>query len=241
MKPPVVLVTGANRGLGCELARQILRRGATVILTSRREDAARAAAAAIAAEAAGGPGVGKIDYCRLDALEPQSIRRASDYLTGAYGRLDVLINNAGAHSVGDGAGLEVSASTCLEAFTNNCLGALQVTQTFVPLLSRTPGQVINVSTLLALPGMMAQLPGQYFAYRIAKAALNAMTAALAEELRPAGISVNAVHPGWLKTSMGGPYATDDVGTGANRVVSVAFDLPEQTTGKLFVNGAIHAW
>ena len=241
MNSPVVLITGANRGLGFELARQIRRRGANVILTSRRDEDGRAAAAALEAETVRGSGAGKLDYCRLDALEPQSIHRARDYLASVHGRLDVLINNAGAHSSGDGAGLEVSAATCLEAFTNNCLGALQVTQAFVPLLSRTPGRVINVSTLLALPGMMGQLPGQYFAYRIAKAALNAMTAALAEELRPAGISVNAVHPGWLKTNMGGPYATDEVGAGADRVVSAAFDLPQQATGKLYVNGSPHAW
>jgi len=232
---PVVLITGANRGLGYELARQVRRRAATVILTSRREDAGRAAAAAIGAE------VGHVEYCQLDVLEPASIRRACKYTADEYGRLDVLINNAGAHSSGEGAGLAVNASTCMEAFTNNCLGTLQVTQAFVPLLSQAAGRVINVSTLLALPGMMSQLPGQYFAYRIAKAALNAMTAALAEELRPAGISVNAVHPGWLKTQMGGPYATDEVETGADRVISVAFDVPQTATGRLFVNGAPHAW
>jgi len=113
-----------------------------------------------------------------------------------------------------------------------------VTQAMAPLLKTAAGRVINISSLLALPAQMSQLPGQFFGYRIAKAALNAVTAGLAEELRPQGVSVNAVHPGWLKTSMGGPHAPEEATAGADRVVDAILSVPHEVTGKLLVDRSL---
>ncbi len=231
-----MVITGAGRGLGYEVGRQLSELNARVILTSR--DAARDRVAAEHLRLLGG----QVWYHPLDTLDVGSIQALGEFLQAEYGRLDILINNAGAHCQNDGAGMRVTAATMVEAFTSNCIGALQVTQGLSTLL-RNSGQarVINVSTLLASPAQMSQLPGQYFAYRIAKSALNAMTAALAEEFRDSAVSVNAVHPGWLKTAMGGPFAPQPVAEGAVRVIELALGDFSNATGKFFVDGQEHPW
>jgi len=211
MSGPVALITGGNRGLGYQIARRLSALEFTVVLTARRREAGDSAAAALST------GPRRVEACRLDVLDKISICETCEFIRHRYGRLDVLVNNAGAHANGDGPGLTLEPSVLRDAIESNCVGALQVTQAMAPLLKTAAGRVINISSLLALPAQMSQLPGQFFGYRIAKAALNAVTAGLAEELRPQGVSVNAVHPGWLKTSMGGPHAPEEATAGADRV------------------------
>jgi NAD(P)-dependent dehydrogenase (short-subunit alcohol dehydrogenase family) len=232
----VAVVTGANRGLGQEIVRQLAERNVQVVLTARNATLGRAAADLLSAQ---GP---PIVFHQLDVLDRRSIQRLAMFLATRYGHLDVLINNAGAHATRDGAGQEVSAVTLVEAFGINCVAAVEVSQELLPLLRKSgSGRIINISTLLAQPAHMDQLPGKLFAYRVAKSALNAATAALAVELVTEGISVNAVHPGWLKTAMGGPDAPQSVEEGAEAVVHVALDVPSGVTGKFFMQRAVAHW
>jgi NAD(P)-dependent dehydrogenase (short-subunit alcohol dehydrogenase family) len=232
----IAVVTGGNRGLGQEIVRQLARRKAHVVLTARNPTLGRAAADLLSAQGA------PIVFHPLDVLDRRSIRRLAVFLAARYGRVDVLINNAGAHAKHDGAGHEVSAVTLVEAFGINCVAAVEVSQELLPLLRNSgSGRIVNISTLLAQPAHMDQLPGRLFAYRVAKSALNAATAALAVELVAEGISVNAVHPGWLKTAMGGPDAPQSVEEGAEAVVHLALDVPSGVSGKFFSQRAVAHW
>jgi NAD(P)-dependent dehydrogenase (short-subunit alcohol dehydrogenase family) len=232
----IAVVTGANRGLGQEIVRQLAERKVRVVLTARNTTLGRAAADLLSAQGA------PIVFHQLDVLDRRSIQHLAKFLATRYGRLDVLINNAGAHATSDGAGHEVSAVTLVEAFGINCVAAIEVSQELLPLLRKSgSGRIINISTRLAQPAHMDQLPAKLFAYRVAKAALNAATAALAVELLAEGVSVNAVHPGWLKTAMGGPDAPQSVEEGAEAVVHVALDVPSSVSGKFFLQRAVAHW
>ena len=232
----IAVVTGANRGLGQEIVRQLAGRKVQVVLTARNATLGRAAADLLSAQGA------PIVFYQLDVLDRRSIRRLAMFLAARYGRLDVLINNAGAHATGDGAGHEVPAGTLVEAFAINCVAAVEVSQELLPLLRKSgSGRIINISTLLAQPAHMDQLPGKLFAYRVAKSALNAATAALAVELNADGVSVNAIHPGWLKTAMGGPNAPQSVEEGAEAVVHLALDVPSSVSGRYFLQHEVTPW
>jgi len=232
----IAVITGANRGLGREVARQLTARGVHVVMTARDSLQGRAAAELMKFQG------GDVEFHPLDVTDRSSIRKLAGFLEKRYGRLDILINNAGAHPKNDGAGVDVSSETMSEAFAVNCLGAFQVTQELLPLLGKKAcGRIINVSTLLASPSRMDQLPGSYFAYRVAKAALNAVTAAMAAELTSQRISVNAVHPGWLQTAMGGPHAPQPVEEGAAAVVHLALEVPATVSGTLFAQQVVSSW
>jgi NAD(P)-dependent dehydrogenase (short-subunit alcohol dehydrogenase family) len=232
----IALVTGANRGLGLEIARQLARQNVQVVLTARRAALGRAAADLLGAEGL------QVVFHLLDVQDSNSIRRLAGFLDARYGRLDLLINNAGAHVKHDGAGREASAARMLEAFAINCVAAVEVSQGLLGLLRKNgSSRIINISTLLGQPAHMDQFPGQLFAYRVAKSALNAATAALAVELATQGVAVNAVHPGWLKTAMGGPGAPQSVEEGAEAVVHLALDVPGSVTGRFFLQRAVAPW
>jgi NAD(P)-dependent dehydrogenase (short-subunit alcohol dehydrogenase family) len=232
----IALVTGANRGLGLEIVRQLARQNVRVVLTARNATLGRAAADLLDAE--GLPVV----FHPLDVQDEASLGRLAMFLEMRYGRLDLLINNAGAHSPHDGAGCEVSAATLHEAFGINCVAAVEVSQGLLALLRRgASARIINISTLLAQPAQMGQFPGQLFAYRVAKSALNAATAALAVELSAQGVAVNAVHPGWLRTAMGGPGAPQSVEEGAEAVVHLALEVPGSVSGRFFLQRAVAPW
>ncbi len=234
--PKIAVVTGANRGLGVEIVRQLARRNVQVVLTARAATLGRVAADLLGAEGL------RVVFHPLDVQDSGSIRRLADFMDARYGRLDLLINNAGAHRKSDGAGCEVPAGTMLEAFAINCVAAVEVSQGLLGLLRKSgSGRIINISTLLAQPVHMDQFPGQLFAYRVAKSALNAASAALAVELAADGVAVNAVHPGWLRTAMGGPDAPQSVGEGAEAVVYVALDVPGSVSGKFFLQRDVAPW
>jgi len=136
----------------------------------------------------------------------------------------------------------VSAATMAEAFRVNCLAAVQVSQQLLPLLRKSgSARIVNISTLLAQPAHMDQFPGLFFAYRVAKSALNAATAAMAAELKDQGICVNAIHPGWLKTAMGGADAPQSVAEGAEAVINLALDVAGGVSGRFFAQRALAPW
>jgi NAD(P)-dependent dehydrogenase (short-subunit alcohol dehydrogenase family) len=216
---PVIVVTGGNRGIGLEICRQTTVRGAEVVLTARHPEAGAEAAQKLAAQKL------KLRFHTLDTTEEGSIVALRDFLKETFGRLDVLINNAGIFS--KEAGLDVRLETVRATLETNTLAPLRLAQVLVPLLKRSnAARIINVSSGL---GSLSDMEGGYAAYRISKTALNAVTRILAAELP--GMAVNSVCPGWVKTDMGGANADREVSQGAAGAVWLALDAPQSLTAK----------
>jgi NAD(P)-dependent dehydrogenase (short-subunit alcohol dehydrogenase family) len=225
-RAPVALVTGANRGIGLEVCRQLGRLGFTVLLGAR--DAGRGARAS--RQLGGGP----TSPIVLDVADDESVRAAA----AGIERLDVLVNNAAILYDTWQRGVDADLDQVHEALETNLLGAWRVTQAVLPLLRASPaGRIVNVSSGAgALNGMGAGTP----AYRTSKAALNALTRILAAELRGDGILVNAVCPGWVATDMGGA-AGRPVADGAAGVVWAATLPDDGPTGGFFRDARPIAW
>lgn len=223
----VALVTGANRGIGLELVRQLAAAGDTVVLGSRDLAAGNRAAHALV-----GSG-GSVLVRRIDVADQATLGAVAAELADRFGHLDVLVNNAAIHydtwQSATGADLDVVA----EALDTNLLGAWRAVNAFVPLLRASGrGRIVNVSSEA---GSLASMGGGIPAYRASKAALMALTRMLAAELGPDGILVNAVCPGWVATDMGGPGGRP-VAEGAASV-RWAVDLPDGgPTGGFFRDG-----
>jgi NAD(P)-dependent dehydrogenase (short-subunit alcohol dehydrogenase family) len=224
----VALVTGANRGIGREVARQLAGRGLTAVIGARDAEKGRAAAAGLAAAGAAPPVVA------LDVADAESIRLAVAEVEGRFGRLDVLVNNAGIVWDGPSSGYEVltvPSEIVAQTFVVNTLGPLRLIQAVAPLMRKNRyGRIVNLSSGL---GQLAEMGGGWPAYRISKAALNVLTRVAAAELAGDGIKVNSACPGWVQTDMGGPNATSTVAEGADTAVWLA-TLPEDgPTGGFF--------
>ncbi len=218
---PIVVVTGGNRGIGFEICRQLAARGAHVVLTARKPAAGAAAVKKLAAQKLA------VEFQTLDVTNGDSIAALRDFLQNAFGRLDVLINNAGIIPKGEAPALKVGLPTIRATLETNALGPLQLAQALAPLLRRgaTP-RIINMSSGM---GALADNDGGHAAYRISKTALNAVSVILAAELRGA-VAVNAVCPAWVRTDMGGRHADRDVADGADTAVWLALDAPQTLTG-----------
>lgn len=231
---PIAVVTGANRGIGLEIARQLAARGMRVVLTSR--DAAKGEAAAADLRKAGHA----VEALQLDVTDMASCRTARDWLTHHHQRVDVLVNNAGIMIDRSGASvLELTPETLYETFDTNLLGVLQVTQALAPLLRRSRhGRIVNLSSGL---GQLSDMGGGTPAYRMSKTALNALTRILAAELAVDGIKVNALCPGWVRTDMGGKNATRPVEQGADTAVWLATLPDDGPSGGFFRDRAPIAW
>jgi NAD(P)-dependent dehydrogenase (short-subunit alcohol dehydrogenase family) len=229
----VALVTGANRGIGLEVVRQLAGLGFTVILGARDVGKGEAAAARV-----GGEGAGVIAR-RLDVTDEGSVEELRRWTRERFGKLDVLVNNAAiiydSWQRAAGANLE----TVREAFETNTLGAWRVCQAFLPLLGGSGrGRIVNVSSE---SGSLASMGAGTPAYAVSKAALNALTRMLADELRSSGVLVNSVCPGWVKTEMGGPDAPRSVEEGAAGVVWAATLPGDGPTGGFFRDGEPLPW
>jgi NAD(P)-dependent dehydrogenase (short-subunit alcohol dehydrogenase family) len=213
----VAVVTGASRGIGLEVARQLSDRGVHVVLGARDPATVPLSGAAI-------------DARPLDVTRPEHARALAEELYERYGRLDILVNNAAIHYDTWQRASDADLTVVREALETNLLGAWQLTQRMLPLLRLSPHpRIVNVSSEAgAVTGMAGGIP----AYRISKAALNALTLMLADELRRDGVLVNAVCPGWVATDMGGPGGRPVV-DGASGVVWAA-ELPDSgPTGGFF--------
>jgi NAD(P)-dependent dehydrogenase (short-subunit alcohol dehydrogenase family) len=229
---PVAVVTGGNRGIGFEICRQLAARGAGVVLTARE----RAAGEAAVKKLAGGKHAAT--FHPLDVTDGASIERLRDFLKDTYGRLDVLINNAGIIAKGEAPALKVDLATVRQTLETNALGPLHLTQALVPLLRRgTSPRIVNMSSGM---GALTDNGGGYAAYRMSKTLLNAVTAILAAELA-GSVAVNSVCPGWVKTDMGGRNATRDVAEGADTAVWLALDAPATLTGKFVRDRKVIPW
>lgn len=216
------LVTGANKGIGYQVACQLAGKGFEVFIGARNRGAGQKAAATITKRGE------KAVFLEIDVADEGSVTAAARKFLKTADHLDVLVNNAGIIADGDDAILEISDGLIRKTLETNTLGALRVTRAFMPLLkkSKTP-RVINVSS------GGGQLTGGADvwspAYCISKTALNGVTSQLATALPK--FAVNSVCPGWVRTDMGGQGATRSVEEGADTIVWLATDAPQELTGK----------
>jgi NAD(P)-dependent dehydrogenase (short-subunit alcohol dehydrogenase family) len=213
----VALISGANRGLGFEISRQLAAEGVTVLLGARRPLAGEKAARQLRREG------GTVVSVPLDVTSLECVRELAARIEGEYGRLDILINNAGAYFDVDNQASSVDLSLVRQALETNLIGAWQLTEAMLPLMQRHGyGRIVNVSSGCgANDSDGASCP----AYRVSKAALNSHTRMLAAELAGSGILVNAVCPGWVATDMGG-HGGRPVADGAAGIVWAAM-LPSR--------------
>jgi NAD(P)-dependent dehydrogenase (short-subunit alcohol dehydrogenase family) len=221
----IALVTGSNRGIGLETARQLARRGFHVVIAGRDEHKGSQAAETIKQEG------GKASFLTLDVSSSDSIRSAGKKFAAIASYLDVLINNAAMYTDEGKSILTVPRALFVETFQTNTFGPLEVTQAFLPYLRNAAApRVINVSSGFGeLGGLSPDLP----CYCLSKLALNGLTIMLSEALRADGIAVNSTRPGWVRTEMGGPNAPRSVEEGADTVVWLADEAPHELTGKSF--------
>jgi NAD(P)-dependent dehydrogenase (short-subunit alcohol dehydrogenase family) len=226
----VALVTGANRGIGREVARQLAARGYEVLLSAR--DAGQAAAAARELAESTGAVVRPLT---LDVADPQSIAAAAESVRADPGRLDVLVNNAGIGSDFGVSGLAPDFDAIQRALETNFYGAYRLTIALLGLLRESAHpRIVNVSSGM---GGVAEMGGWSPGYRVSKAALNATTRILSTELKDDGFLVNSACPGFVDTDMGGPMgATKTVHDGAAGVVWLATLPDDGPTGGFFRDG-----
>jgi NAD(P)-dependent dehydrogenase (short-subunit alcohol dehydrogenase family) len=220
MDTTIALITGANKGIGFETARQLAARGVTVLAGARDEARGIAAERALRDGLRGGLG-GDLRGLRglrddadarfvpLDVTDATSVREAADWIEKEFGRLDILVNNAGI-AVGGGPPSETDLEAMREVYETNVLGVIMVTNAMLPLLRRAPAaRIVNMSSevgsiaAMTDPGSpLAQMPAG-LAYPSSKTALNMITALYAKELRDTPIKVNAANPGYTATDLNG--------------------------------------
>jgi NAD(P)-dependent dehydrogenase (short-subunit alcohol dehydrogenase family) len=237
MQQRIALVTGANKGIGFEVVRQLARKGFHVFLGARKSDAGLAAVQKLNKEGEK-EDYGEITFIKIDVSEPDSIRRAAEEFSGKSDRLDALVNNAGVLLEDDKDVLTITPAIFETTMPTNTLGALLVSQAFVPFLKKsdTP-RIVNVSSG---GGQLTDgADGWAPAYCISKTALNGVTVQLAAALPK--FAVNSVCPGWVRTDMGGANATRSVAEGASGVVWLASEAPHSMTGKFFRDRKVIPW
>ena len=238
----IALITGANKGIGLETARQLAKQGITVLAGARDVAKANAAAAELRKEGLDVHGV------VIDVNNEGSIQKVFSRIERDYGRLDILVNNAGV-MLDDQKKKpsEQSLEVWRKTFETNLFGLVATTQALLPLLRKSAaGRIVNLSSILgsntlhATPGSPiyeSKLP----AYDVSKSAVNAYTVHLAWELKDTPIKVNAAHPGWVKTEMGGDGATMEIQDGAKTSVALATLGPDGPNGAYLHMGETLPW
>lgn len=240
----VAFITGANRGIGFETAKNLGELGVTVILGTR--DLNKGVSAAQALQALGIQAVA-IQY---DANLAKSADNAFDYINKHYGKLDILVNNAGINQeqlMGYNNSSTVSLEVLQHTFQTNLFAVIELTQKLLPLIKKSAaGRIVNLSSILAsltlhsMPSSPID-PAKAFAYNASKTALNAYTIHLAHELRDSSVKVNAAHPGWVKTELGGANAPMEVVDSAKTSVQLAILDANGATGGFFHQGEALPW
>jgi NAD(P)-dependent dehydrogenase (short-subunit alcohol dehydrogenase family) len=240
----VALVTGANKGIGFEVARQLRRDGFHVFLGARSEKAGQAAVEKLNKQShnAGSDLVTRhtspVTFLRIDITDPKSIRAASEEFGKQSDRLDALVNNAGILLDDDKDILTTTPEIFETTLRTNTLGALLVSQAFVPFLKKSNApRIVNVSSG---GGQLSDgADGWAPAYCISKTAINGVTVQLSAALP--NFAVNSVCPGWVRTDMGGSNATRSVAEGASGIVWLAAEAPQNQTGKFWRDRKVIAW
>jgi NAD(P)-dependent dehydrogenase (short-subunit alcohol dehydrogenase family) len=239
----VAIITGANRGLGLEFARQLAGRGYRTVITDRDDRISDEAAAIFEREGLAW------DYERVDVTDDSDVARIGDALRQNFGRADVLINNAGIQ--GDpgipehpedfaiGTFFKAKPETALRTMNTNALGAFRMCQAVIPLMrERGYGRVVNIASGM---GQLADMKGGWACYRMSKTAINALTRIVADEVKGEGILVNSACPGWTRTQMGGATATRSVEEGADTIIWLATLPDDGPSGGFFHDRKPYAW
>ena len=245
----VAFITGANRGLGLETARELGKQSIVVVLGSRDSKKGEAAAAKL-----GNEGI-NAESLAFDVTNPKDHQKAYDYFAKKYGWLDILVNNAGvlkesqisATGTGPNPVSAVSQEVLRETFETNFFAPVALTQKLLPLIREAPaGRIVNVSSILSSLTLHSDPNSpiyqfKTFAYDASKAALNSFTVHLAYELRDTRIKVNSAHPGWGKTEMGGPNAPMEVSEGGKTSAQLATLADDGPSGGFFHLGEPLPW
>ncbi|MET9315280.1 SDR family oxidoreductase [Kribbella sp. NPDC003505] len=237
----IALVTGANKGIGKEIARQLGQAGFTVLAGSRDPERGELAVKELVAEGLDVVGL------HLEVTDEQSVRAAAERVAAEYGRLDVLVNNAAIIPEGDDAVSRIGAAVLRSAFETNVLGLVRVTQAFLPLLHQAEAaRIVNLSTSLASFEQVGDPESRMstvltLGYNASKAAVNMVTVMLANELRGSGILVNAADPGNCATDMGGWTAARTPAQGAAVAVRLATLGPDGPTGQVYAEEGRLPW
>jgi NAD(P)-dependent dehydrogenase (short-subunit alcohol dehydrogenase family) len=231
----VALITGANKGLGLEIARQLGQQGVAVVLGAR-QGKAEAPAAELRAQGLDARAV------ELEVTSAADIAALPRFFQNTFGRLDILVNNAGVQLDTD---FETSPDILRQSFETNTIAPYAITQALLPLLRQAPaGRIVNQSSILGSLATIGAGQGGSWAtpgYTSSKAALNMLTVVLAQHLADSPIKVNAAHPGWVKTDLGGPGALLDVQEGAHTAVRLALLPADGPTGGYFHNEEQLPW
>ncbi|BCA56420.1 short-chain dehydrogenase [Nitrospira sp. KM1] len=228
--PNLALVTGANKGIGLEIVRQLAAKDWRVFLTGRSRSQVMDAAASL------GPSVTPIV---LDVTSISSIESAFRTVSQETDHLDVLVNNAAIADDDDGSVFDLPAERLHRMFETNTIGPLLMIQAFLPLLrSSQSGRIINVSSGA---GQLSELGTWAPAYSISKTALNGVTNQFASALTGENIPVNSVCPGWVRTDMGGSDAPRSVEQGADTIVWLATEAPQSMTGQFVKDRKAIPW
>ena len=234
------LITGANKGIGFEVARQIARNGWTVLVAARNEELGEQAVARLQADGL------DVHFVRIDLDEHHTATTASEAIRAQFGKLDLLVNNAGISGKADGPPSKASLADVETVMRTNFVGSVAVTQAMLPLLQKAGrAQIINVSSELGCISPQNDPAWKYFpvkvlAYCASKAALNMLTVQLAYEFRDANISVNSVNPGYTATDLNGHSGPQTVEEGASEIVRLAL-LDTPPTGKFLETSGDLPW
>jgi NAD(P)-dependent dehydrogenase (short-subunit alcohol dehydrogenase family) len=240
-KAPIALVTGANKGIGFEIARQLGKAGHRALLGARNATLGEAAAASLKADG--------IDarFIRIDLGTPATVQTAAATIDNDYGRLDVLVNNAGIADRADGPPSKTHIDAVRRIFDTNFIGALAVTQAMLPLLRKSPaGRIVNLSSGL---GSLARngdpawefAPYKFLGYNASKAALNMLTVQLAAELKDTSIKVNSADPGFTATDLNNHRGQQTVSQGAAAAIRLALLPADGPTGGFFSASQEEPW
>ena len=236
----IALITGANQGIGFEVARQIARAGWPVLAAARNEELGKTAAAKLHAEGL------DVQFIHIDLNDHGTALIAGESIRNRFGKLDLLINNAAIADMTDGPPSKVKLETVQTMMQTNYVGSVAVTQAMLPLLQHSgKAQIINVSSELGSVSLhndpnWKYAPVKFLAYCASKAALNMFTVQLAYEFRDGNIAVNSVNPGYTATDLNHNSGTQTIEEGAAEIVRVAL-LDPPVTGKFLENGGEVAW
>jgi NAD(P)-dependent dehydrogenase (short-subunit alcohol dehydrogenase family) len=239
----IALITGANKGIGLETARQLGKQDITVLVGARDIKKGKAAAEELSKDGIDAHPIA------IDVSDPESVKKAAAQVEQDFGRLDILINNAGIMTDDQNRKVsEQSLATWRETFETNFFGLITTTNAFLPLLRKSEaGRIVNLSSILgsitfhSTPGSPVYESKNYASYNVSKSAVNAYTVQLAYELKDTKIKVNAAHPGWVKTDMGGEGAMMEIEDGAKTSVALAIIGPAGPNGAYLHMGEALPW
>jgi NAD(P)-dependent dehydrogenase (short-subunit alcohol dehydrogenase family) len=239
----VALITGANRGLGLETAKQLGEQGITILVGARQQSAAEETAATLRAAGIDAYGL------QLDVVSEADRKAAAKYIADKFGKLDILINNAGVNAKTgfETVNSQTEDSELERVFETNLFAVVALTRELLPLIKKAPaGRIVNLSSILGSNTLHADpnspIAGfKSFAYDGSKAALNAYTIHLAWELKDTPIKVNSAHPGWVKTDMGSDKAPMEIPEGAQTSVALATLGADGPTGRFIHLGNELPW